>query len=103
MPGREFKPVKPLADVGEETRFGEFPVGDDVDAAIDLLAHDVGDSNTQRLLKCLLVIGLPAIFRLHHVEQMVRPRQAADVRSLDTIGILLELHDWIPNVVGRTR
>ena len=43
MSGRDFKAVEPLAHIGEKTRLGEFAVGDDIDAAIDLLAHDVGD------------------------------------------------------------
>ena len=96
-----FKAIEPLAHVGEEARLGEFAVGNDVDAAIDLLAHGFGDRRPQRVLKRLLVVRLPGIFRLHHVEQLVRPRQAADVRGLDTIGVLLDLHDWIPNVVGQ--
>ena len=38
-----FEAVEPLAHIGEKTGLGEFAVGDDVDAALDLLADDVGD------------------------------------------------------------
>ena len=40
----------------------------------------------------LLVVGLAAELRLHDVEQIVRPRQAADMRGLDAIGVLLNCH-----------
>lgn len=38
------------------------------------------------------VIGLSAVLCLHDVEEMLRPRQAANVRRLYAIGILLKLH-----------
>ena len=91
-PGRELETFQTLANVGEEARLGEFSVSDDVDAAVDLLAHHFSNRLAHRVLICLLVIRLPGIFRLHHVEQLARPRQAADVSRLDAIGILLELH-----------
>ena len=94
------KAVEPLAHIGEKARLGEFAVGDDVDAAIDLFAHDVGDRTAQRLAKGLVVVRLPGIFRLHHVEQPMRPRQAADMRGLDAVGILLQLHGWFPSLAG---
>ncbi len=95
------KAVEPLAHIGKKARLGEFPVRDDVDAAIDLFAYDVGDRGAQRLPKGLFVVRLPGIFRLHHIEQPMRPRQAADMRGLDAVGILLQLHGWLPNRAGR--
>ena len=38
-----FEAFQPLLDVGEEAGLGELPVGDDVDAALDLPLHRVGD------------------------------------------------------------
>ena len=37
--GPRLEAVEPLLDVGEEARLRELAVGDDVDAALDLLAH----------------------------------------------------------------
>ena len=45
-----FEAFEPFADIGEESGLGEFAVGDDVDAALDLLAHHIGDGAAQRLL-----------------------------------------------------
>ena len=41
--GPRLEAFEPLLDVGEEAGLREFAVGDDVDAAFDLLAHAVGD------------------------------------------------------------
>src|SRR5690606_29061864 len=40
----------------------------------------------------VLVIGLSAELRLQYVEDVVRPRQAADVGRLDSVGVLLKRH-----------
>ena len=48
-----------------------------------------------------LIIRLTAVFRLHQVEQIVRPRQAADMRRLNVVGVLLARHrpssPWFPD------
>ena len=89
MVGREFETFKSFADVGKKAGLRQFTVGDDVDAAFDLFAYAFGDSAAQRLLEGSMVVGLTGIFRLHHVQQTMRPRQAADMRGLNAVGILL--------------
>ena len=49
--GPRLEALEPLLDVGEEAGLGEFAVGDDVDAAIDLLAHDVAHRLGERRLR----------------------------------------------------
>src|SRR6185312_11373273 len=83
LAGPRLETFEALADVGEEPRLRIFAVGDDLDAARDLLAHAVGDGLRQRRAERRLVVWLAGIFGLHEVEQAVRPRQAADMRGLD--------------------
>jgi hypothetical protein len=87
-----FKTFKPFADIGEETGLGKFAIGDDIDAALDLLTHHIGHGLAQRFLKRRRVIRLSAVLCLQGVEEMMRPRQAANMRGLYAIGILLKLH-----------
>ena len=79
-------------DVGEESGLGEFAVGDDVDAALHLLAHDVARPIRQQRLEFVLIVRLAGELRLHQVEQIVRARQAADMGCLDAVGVLLDVH-----------
>jgi hypothetical protein len=95
-----FEALQALAHIGEEARLGEFTIGDDVDAAIDLPAHHVGDGGAQCSRKSGLIVRLPGIFGFHDVEQPVRPRQAADMRGLDTIGVLLHRHGCNPLIAA---
>ena len=87
-----FKAFEPFADIGEESGLGKFAIGDDIDAALDLLAHHIGHGLAQGFLERRRVIRLSAVFCLHNVEEMMRPRQAANVGRLYAIGILLKLH-----------
>ena len=88
-----------LLDVGEEARLRDLAVGHDVDAALDLLAHAVRDRLGDGRVVYLLVIGLAGELRLHHIEHGVRPRQAADMRRLDAIDILLNGHGHLSRFV----
>src|SRR5262249_40844627 len=89
-----------LAHIGEKSGLGEFAVGDDIDAALHLFPHHIADRVVQRLLISLFVVRLPGIFRLHRIQQPVRPRQAADMGRLDAVGVLLQLHGLPPNLRG---
>ncbi len=89
----QFKAFEPFADIGEESGLGKFAIGDDIDAALNLLAHHIGYCLAQGFLERRRVIRLSAVFRLHDIEEMMRPRQAADVCRLYAVGILLKLHD----------
>jgi len=75
----------------KKSGLGKFAIGDDIDAALDLLAYGIGDGLAQGLLKRGFVISLPTVFCLHDIEKMMRPRQAADMRRLNAIGVLLKL------------
>jgi hypothetical protein len=89
--GARFEAVEAFANIGKKARLGEFSVGNDVDAALHLLAHHFGDGFAQGILVSLLVVRLPGIFRLHRIEQRMRAWQAADVGRLDAVDVLLEL------------
>ena len=49
------------------------------------------DCGEQRL-EFRLIERLAVIFRLHQIEQRMRPRQAADMGGLDAVGVLLDVH-----------
>src|SRR3984893_5121466 len=80
----------------EEARLRELAVGHEINAAIDLLSNAVRDRLRQLRLVRLVVVRLLGEFRLHDVEQIVRPRQAADVRGLDAVVVLLDSHELSP-------
>ena len=39
----------------------------------------------------VLIVRLAGIFRLHHIEQRMRARQAADMGGLNAVGVLLDV------------
>ena len=90
--GPGFESVEALADVREKSRLGILPVGHDLDTALDLLAHALGNLSRQDRIQFALVVWLSRVFCFQHIEQVVRPRQAADMRGLDVIGVLLNAH-----------
>ncbi len=92
------EPVEPLANVSEEAGLGKLPVSDDVDAAVDLAGDAIGDRRGEHPVVGHVIVWLAAVFRLHHVEQRVRARQAADMRRHDAIGVLLDRHRPSPPV-----
>src|SRR5512133_3182188 len=66
-------------NVGDEARLAELAVVDDVDAEIDLLAHDLGDRGAQPRRVRLFVDGFALLSGLHDVEQIGGTRQTADM------------------------
>ena len=94
-----FETLEPLLDVGEKSGLGELAVGDNIDAAFDLFADAVGDGLGQQGLEFVLVVRLLVELGLHDVEQIVRSGQAADVRGLDTVGVVLNSHEDLPGEV----
>ena len=93
--GPRLEPFEPFLNVSKETGLGEFAVGDNVNAAIHLFAHHVADRLRQKFIIFLLIVGLPAQFRLHQIEQVVRPRQTPNMRGLNPVGILLDGHGGV--------
>jgi len=91
--GPRLEPIEALADVSEKTRLRVFAVRYDLNAAsLDLLAHTFSDLSRQDRIQLALIIRQPRIFCFQQIEQIVRPWQAADMRRLDVIGILLDGH-----------
>ena len=68
--GPGFEPIEALADVSEEARLRIFSVGYDFDAALDLLAHAVGNLSRQDRIQLALVIWLACVFCFHQIEQL---------------------------------
>src|SRR5262249_61222469 len=85
-------PFEALADVSEKARLGILSVGYDLDPALDLFAHTFKNLVRQDCIQLALVIWLSRIFCLQQIEQIVRPRQAADMCGLNVIGVLLNSH-----------
>ena len=57
--GTAFEAAEALVHVREKARLGKLPIGDDVDAAIDLLAYDVAYGiGDRRLVFAFIVAGL---------------------------------------------
>src|SRR2546425_8762461 len=77
--------VEALDDVAEETRLALLPVGDDVDARLDLLANDVRHGVADQLCVSLPVVRLAAFHRSKDRDEGLRPRQAADVSAQDPL------------------
>ena len=73
------KSVETITYVTEEARLAHFPVGDNVDARLDLLAHDIGDGLGDLPVEQFLVVWPPVLLLLHRVEERMGTSQAADV------------------------
>src|SRR6266581_3229007 len=84
--------IEPLAHVSEETWLRLLAVAHDVDAGFHLLAHALGDRAFHALVVGAFVVGETRQLRLHQVEQIRGPRQAADVGREDAVvGAVLHL------------
>ncbi len=95
--------LQAFLDIGEEARLREFAIGDDVDAAFGLLANAVHHGRGDLGIEGRLVDRLAGKLRLHHIEQVVRARQAPDMGGLDAIRVLLQRHGVTPFRVGLRR
>src|SRR5262252_2000946 len=92
LTGPRLEPIEALADVSEKAWLGVFAVRYDLNAALDLLADTFSDLPRQDRTQLALIIWLPRVLCFQQIEQIVRPWQAADMRGLDMIGILLDGH-----------
>jgi hypothetical protein len=70
---------------GPVAALGEFPVADDVDAGLNLLADDLLDRGFQAGLVTRLVIGLAGLDKLEELDQFRRPDQAPDMSGQNAI------------------
>ena len=71
---------------GPVAALAELAVADDVDAGLDLLAHDLLDRGFQAGLISGLVVGLAGLDQLEELDEFGRPDQAADMSGKDTVG-----------------
>src|SRR5205085_3267847 len=71
-----------LAYISKEAGLRLLAIRDDVYAAFDLLPHALGDGALHATRVALAIVRLAGEPGLHQVEEIVRPRQAADVRYL---------------------
>src|SRR5215468_11238566 len=85
--GVDLEPAEAFVHVGHETRLAIFAIIDDVDAERDLLLHDLPHGLAQPRGMFRLIQS--AAVRLHKIEEVGRPRQAADVGGEDAIGAAL--------------
>ena len=70
---------KALIDIGDEAETPHLAVGDDIDTAIGLLANHFGDRACDAARVGLGVEALAPLLGLEHLQQIGRPRQAADM------------------------
>lgn len=64
---------------------GELTVADDVDAGLDLLAHDLVDGGLEAVFVGGLVVGLAGLDQLEEFHQFRRAWQTPDVGAKDAI------------------
>jgi hypothetical protein len=74
---------KPLVDIGNEPKPPHLAIGYDVDAAVGLLLDDLCDGFLDAARKGFAIERLAAFPGLDHVQQIGRPRQAADMGRQD--------------------
>ena len=82
--------LETLLYLGEEAGLRVLPVGHEIDAALDLPPHDLGDGAREQVGVSGLIVPLSAQPRAQRIEQRMRARQAPDVRRANVIGALLQ-------------
>ncbi len=117
----ELEAAQALVHIGHEARLAEFPVVDDVDAELDLLAHHLAHIRAQAGGMRLGVNPLPCSSASISASRSERTRQAADVSSENAVAAsfhaghrcslrfarvpnLLNRHPWFrPGAYGYSR
>ena len=87
-----FIPIEALPDVSKKAGLGILPVSHDLDPTLHLLTHAVGNRLRQNRIQLVLVVGLTGILRFQEIKEAMRSWQAADMRRLYVMGILLQRH-----------
>src|ERR1700733_13137686 len=80
-----FQAVQPLCGIGNEAWLAHFTVVDDIDSELNLLPYTIADSLLHSRRVGFIIDWLAVHSRQHHVEQIVRAWQAADMRGEDTV------------------
>src|SRR5688500_15499918 len=81
--------AEPLVDIGDEARLAELAVVDNVDAELDLLAHDLAHRAAQPCGMHRVVDGLALLPGVHGLEHIGWPRQAADMGGENSLAASL--------------
>jgi hypothetical protein len=84
--GADLEAGEAMADVRGVADLAHLAVAHHVDTGSDLLLHDVGDRDAHRRVERLRVMGLVAILREQPIDDLLRSREAADVRRENTLG-----------------
>ena len=79
------EPTETVLDVGEEAHLAHLAVGDDVESALDLTVHAVGDGIAHLTIERGVVVGLAGLLVAHHLEQLDRSCQAPHVGGDDPL------------------
>ena len=77
------EPAQAVADVRGVADLAHLAVADDVDAGVDLVSHAVSHGRIQQAVVLGAVDLLAAVLGEHELDQLGRPRQAADVGGQD--------------------
>ena len=86
--GLAFEAGEPALDVRRVIRLALLAVVHDVEPGGELLSDDVLDRGPDASVECLPIRDATALVLLEQLEQVVRARQAADVRRTDARGHL---------------
>ena len=113
LPGRRHQPLarrgvetpEPVLDVGQEADLAELAVGDDVQARLDLLRHHLGHRARHAPGVGVGVVGAAVLLLPHHLQQVERPGEAADVGGQDPVGAAVHVYSprrlrWPPESIS---
>jgi len=85
-----------VLDVGGIARLAHLAVAHHVDARRPLPFHDLPHGTVSARLQACLVYRLAFRLAEHHLDEVVRPRQAPGVRGQNAIGAALHAQSPIP-------
>src|SRR5262245_27739926 len=77
--------VTPVDVEGPVAALAEFPVADDVDAGLGLLANHLVDRLREACLVGGALVGLAILDLVQELDQLRRPHQAADMGGQDAV------------------
>src|SRR5262245_55936367 len=79
------KATEPLARIAREIGFAQFAVVDDINPAINLLAHAFGHGAAHPLAIGFVVIGFPLVLCIEHLFEIRWLRQGARMRDQNSL------------------
>ena len=79
----DLEPAEAVADVGGVADLAHLPVAHNVDSGVDLVTHAIAHRRGDQLVVAAAIHGLAAVFGEYDVDDLLRPRQAANVGGQD--------------------